>query len=46
MNQISTLGALKKSGWVSKSIKDEIRDNLIQKIKQKENPRAPGPDQF
>jgi magnesium chelatase subunit I len=38
MNQISTLGELKKSGWVSKSIKDEIRDNLIQKIKQKENP--------
>jgi magnesium chelatase subunit I len=33
----STLGELKKSGWVSKSIKDEIRENLIKKIKAKEN---------
>jgi magnesium chelatase subunit I len=32
-----TLGELKKSGWASKSIKDEIRDNLIIKIKAKEN---------
>ncbi|MEO7046443.1 MAG: AAA family ATPase [Ferruginibacter sp.] len=36
--KINTLGELKKSGYVSKSIKDEIRDNLIIKIKQKENP--------
>jgi len=36
-NKISTLGELKKSGYVSKSIKDEIRDNLILKIKAKEN---------
>jgi len=35
---IKTLGELKKSGYVSKSIKDEIRDNLIKKIKAKENP--------
>ncbi len=33
---ITTLGALKASGYQSKSIKDELRDNLIQKIKQKE----------
>ena len=33
----STLGELKKQGYVSKSIKDEIRTNLIQKIKAKEN---------
>ncbi|MBL0356914.1 MAG: AAA family ATPase [Chitinophagaceae bacterium] len=38
MNTIKTLGQLKKSGYVSKSIKDEIRDNLIKKIKAKENP--------
>jgi magnesium chelatase subunit I len=38
MNKIKTLGELKKSGYVSKSIKDEIRENLIIKIKQKENP--------
>lgn len=34
---ITTFGALKKSGYVSKSIKDELRDNLILKIKNKEN---------
>ncbi len=37
-NKIKTLGELKKSGYVSKSIKQEIRDNLIVKIKAKENP--------
>jgi magnesium chelatase subunit I len=36
--KITTLGELKKSGYVSKSIKDEIRHNLIKKIKAKENP--------
>lgn len=36
--KIKTLGELKKSGYVSKSIKQEIRDNLIEKIKAKENP--------
>ena len=38
MNNIKTLGDLKKSGWISKSIKDEIRENLIKKIQAKENP--------
>jgi magnesium chelatase subunit I len=38
MNKIKTLGDLKKSGYTSKSIKDEIRDNLLVKIKAKENP--------
>lgn len=33
MNKITTLGALKNSGYQSKSIKDELRDNLIHKIK-------------
>lgn len=37
-SKIKTLGELKKNGYVSKSIKDEIRDNLIKKIKAKENP--------
>lgn len=30
--KITTLGALKKSGYVSRSIKEEIRQNLIQKL--------------
>ena len=34
----TTLGELKKSGYTSRSIKDEIRENLITKIKAKENP--------
>jgi magnesium chelatase subunit I len=38
IKKIITLGELKKSGYVSKSIKQEIRDNLITKIKAKENP--------
>jgi magnesium chelatase subunit I len=37
-NKIKTLGDLKKSGYVSKSIKQELRDNLIKKIQAKENP--------
>ncbi len=37
MKNIQTLGELKKSGYASKSIKDELRDNLISKIKNKEN---------
>jgi magnesium chelatase subunit I len=35
---IRTLGELKKSGYSTKSIKEEIRKNLIEKIQQKENP--------
>lgn len=30
----ATLGALKKSGYKSKGIKDEMRDNLILKLQQ------------
>ena len=37
MNRVKTLGELKKQGYVSKPIKDEIRENLIKKIKAKEN---------
>jgi magnesium chelatase subunit I len=37
MQKIKTLGELHKSGYTSKSIKDELRDNLIEKIKKKEN---------
>ncbi len=35
---IQTLGQLRKSGYQSKSVKDEIRDNLINSIHNKENP--------
>jgi magnesium chelatase subunit I len=38
MNNIKTLGELKKSGYTSKTIKQEIRENLIKKIQAKENP--------
>jgi len=38
VENIKTLGELKKSGYTSRSIKEEIRENLIQKIKAKENP--------
>ena len=38
IEKITTLGQLKKSGYVAKSIKDEVRDNLIQSIQNKENP--------
>ncbi len=36
--QATTLGELKKSGYKSLSIKEEIRKNLLIKIKAKENP--------
>ena len=36
IEQIKTLGALKESGYTSKSIKDELRENLIVKIMNKE----------
>ncbi|WP_158979129.1 magnesium chelatase [Cellulophaga sp. L1A9] len=35
-NEINTLGELKKAGYLSKSIKDELRDNLRDKIKKGE----------
>jgi magnesium chelatase subunit I len=37
MKLCKTLGELKKEGYESKSIKDELRDNLIEKIKKKED---------
>ncbi len=37
IKKISTLGDLKKSGYQPKSIKDEVRDNLIDSIQNKEN---------
>src|SRR5213083_1850065 len=38
ISHIKTLGELKKSGYQSLSVKDEIRNNLVLKIKNKENP--------
>src|SRR3569623_1833562 len=38
IEQIKTLGELKKSGYKPVSIKDEIRRNLEEKIRTKENP--------
>ncbi len=37
IENITTLGELKESGYLSKSIKDELRDNLIKNIKNKIN---------
>ncbi len=37
ISNIKTLGELKASGYQSKTVKQELRDNLIQKLKQKEN---------
>jgi len=34
---IATLGALRESGYKVQSVKDEVRNNLIQKIKKKES---------
>ena len=36
MQNINTLGQLKKSGYQSKSVKEEIRANLVKSIQQKE----------
>jgi magnesium chelatase subunit I len=41
MNNITTLGALKATGYKSKSIKEEMRDNLIVKMQSGEE-RFPG----
>jgi magnesium chelatase subunit I len=38
MNSISTLGQLKKSGYKPKSIKEELRENLIRKMQASEDP--------
>lgn len=37
LNNITTLGQLKASGYQSKSIKKELRTNLIEKLKKNEN---------
>src|SRR6201987_882117 len=37
INKIKTLGELKKSEYKPKSVKEEIRPNLIRKLQQKEN---------
>src|SRR5437667_11471207 len=37
IKKIKTLGALKASGYRPKSIKEELRDNLIIKLQKKEN---------
>lgn len=37
MNTSTTLGELKKSGYKPKSIKEEVRQNLIAKLQQNEN---------
>ncbi|KEO72036.1 P-loop NTPase family protein [Anditalea andensis] len=37
LQSIKTLGELKAAGYQAKSIKEELRSNLIQKIKHKEN---------
>lgn len=36
IEQIKTLGELKSSGYVSRSVKEEMRDNLIQKLRSGE----------
>ena len=38
IDKIKTFGDLKKSGYESKSIKEELRRNLLQKIMKKETP--------
>ena len=37
IRNIKTIGALKKSGYVSRSVKEEIRDNLVKKLRAHEN---------
>ena len=37
MKDIKTLGALKKSGYQSRSVKEELRENLISKLQKKES---------
>src|SRR5579862_3626411 len=37
ITKITTLGQLKKAGYRNRSVKEEIRENLIQKLKNKEN---------
>ncbi len=37
MKDLKTLGALKKSGYQSRSVKEELRENLIAKLQNKES---------
>src|ERR1041384_4282308 len=37
MNKVKTLGQLKSTGYKFKTIRDELRFNLIEKLKNKEN---------
>src|ERR1700761_1538133 len=37
ITKITTFGQLKKAGYRNRSVKEEIRENLIQKLKNKEN---------
>ena len=37
IENIKTLGELKKSGYKSRSIKDEIRENLVARLQKKES---------
>ncbi len=37
INKIKTLGQLEQHGYKSRSVKEELRENLIQKLKRKEN---------
>ncbi len=37
MNNITTLKELKQSGYKSRSVKEELRENLIKQLQQKEN---------
>ena len=36
INKIKTLGQLKKAGYIAKSIKQELRDNLVKKLQNNE----------
>ena len=36
--KIKTLGQLKKSGYQPRSVKEEIRNNLVTSIRNRENP--------
>ena len=37
IEKIKTLGDLKKSGYKHRSVKEEVRENLLKKLQKKEN---------
>jgi magnesium chelatase subunit I len=37
IDKIKTLGELKKSGYIHRSVKEEVRENLLKKLQKKEN---------